>query len=151
MIRVGLDTNILAYLVGVDRDAADRDKINRVRRLLADVTGKAQFVVPTQALGELFAVLIRTGAAREVAKDIVLRFHAAFEVAEITSAMFLSAMDLAVTARFQIWDALIVNAAAEAGCAMLWSEDMQDGSTWRGMTVINPLSATPHPKLAGLR
>jgi hypothetical protein len=34
---------------------------------------------------------------------------------------------------------LIVTAAAEAGCALLLSEDMPDGFLTRGLTVINPL------------
>jgi len=45
---------------------------------------------------------------------------------------------------------LIVTAAAEAGCTMLLSEDMQDGFVTRGLTVANPLRDTLHSKLAGL-
>ena len=33
---------------------------------------------------------------------------------------------------------------------LLLSEDLQDGFTWRGVTVANPFSASPHPLLAGL-
>jgi predicted nucleic acid-binding protein len=62
----------------------------------------------------------------------------------------MAAMDMAVIHRFQVWDALIVNAAAGAGCAMLLSEDMQDGFTWRGLTIINPLAEPPHAKLAAM-
>jgi predicted nucleic acid-binding protein len=52
--------------------------------------------------------------------------------------------------RFDIWDAVIVSASAEAGCRVLLSEDMQDGFVWRGMTIINPFAIVPHPMLASL-
>ena len=41
-------------------------------------------------------------------------------------------------------------AAAEAGCRLLLSDDMQDGFTWAGTTIANPFSATPHALLVGL-
>ena len=33
---------------------------------------------------------------------------------------------------------------------MLLSGDMQDGFVWRGVTVVNPFAATPHPMLVDL-
>ncbi len=38
-------------------------------------------------------------------------------------------------------------AAAEAGCRLLLSEDLQEGFTWGGVTVVNPFAATVHPLL----
>jgi predicted nucleic acid-binding protein len=40
-----------------------------------------------------------------------------------------------------MWDALILNAAAEAGCGLLLSEDMAGGFAWRGTVVIDPFAA----------
>ena len=64
--------------------------------------------------------------------------------------MFLSATDLAVDHKVNIWDAVIFAAAAEAGCSLLLSEDLKEGFTWGGVTVVNPFAARPHPLLAGL-
>lgn len=44
----------------------------------------------------------------------------------------------------------MLSASAEAGAAMLLSEDMQDGFVWRGLTVVNPYAATIHRKLAAI-
>jgi len=41
--------------------------------------------------------------------------------------------------QLSIWDSLIVEAAADAGCDILWTEDLATGSTIRGVTVVNPL------------
>jgi len=49
-----------------------------------------------------------------------------------------------------IWDAVIVSAAAEGGCRLLISEDLQDGFTWNGVTVTNPFGAKRNELLAAL-
>ena len=35
-------------------------------------------------------------------------------------------------------------------CRLLLSEDLQEGFTWRGVTVVNPFAPTLHPVLAAL-
>jgi predicted nucleic acid-binding protein len=59
-------------------------------------------------------------------------------------------MALAADHRFDIWDACIIAAAADAGCRLLLSEDLADGLTWRGLTLANPFAAKPHPLLRRL-
>ncbi|MHB8530335.1 MAG: PIN domain-containing protein [Caulobacteraceae bacterium] len=150
MIRVGLDTNVLAYLAGVNRGQGDADKIVSARALLSRLEGRAQLVAPTQTLGELFGVLLKSGAPREDARIIVLRLLAGFDGANTGAATLKSALDLAVDHRLQLWDALIISAAAEAGCSLLLSEDMQDGFVWRGLTTANPFASRPHDRLSAL-
>jgi predicted nucleic acid-binding protein len=58
-----------------------------------------------------------------------------------------SALDLSADHQLPIWDTLILAVAAEHGCRLLASEDFQSGLTWRGVTVVDPLSARPHPLL----
>ncbi|HJQ16060.1 MAG TPA: hypothetical protein VJ859_03585 [Allosphingosinicella sp.] len=62
----------------------------------------------------------------------------------------MSAADLAVDHKLQFWDALIVTAAADAGCTFLLSEDMQDKFIARGLTIVDPLAADVHPRFASL-
>ena len=150
MTRVALDTNILAYLAGVSRNAHDDAKIELVRNLIGRLSDEVSLVAPTQTLGELFVVLRRGGASAEEARAILLEFAPAFGSSASENRTVLAAADLVVDHKLQFWDALIVTAAAEAGCALLLSEDMQDGFVTRGLTVINPLGDTLHPKLVGL-
>ena len=49
-----------------------------------------------------------------------------------------------------IRDVVILVAAADAGCRLLLSEDLQEGFTWSGVTVTNPFSATRHPLLEAM-
>ena len=61
-----------------------------------------------------------------------------------------AAVDLAAEHSFDIWDAVILAVAAEAGCGLLLTEDLQDGFIWRGLTVSNPFAAQVHPLLASI-
>jgi predicted nucleic acid-binding protein len=47
-------------------------------------------------------------------------------------------IELAQRLGYQIYDASIIAAAMEAGCDVLYSEDMQDGKKIRGLTIRNP-------------
>lgn len=150
MTRVALDTNILAYLAGVSRGAADEVKIGRVRELVGRLGEVVSLIAPAQTLGELFVVLRRSGASAEDARAILLEFGQAFGVCGSESRTVLAATDLVVDHKLQFWDALIVTAAAEAGCSLLLSEDMQNGFVARALTIVDPLRNDLHPKLTGL-
>lgn len=150
MTRVALDTNILAYLAGVSRSAADEAKIAQVRDVIARLGQSVSLLAPAQTLGELFVVLRRSGASAEAARGILLEFEQAFGTAASESRTVLAAADLVVDHKLQFWDALIVTAAADAGCTLLLSEDMHDGFVTRGLTIANPLHSDPHPRLAVL-
>lgn len=143
-MNVGLDTNVLAYaegLNGVERQA-------RAGALLAALPADG-VVVPVQVLGELFTVLVRKARRPPAAaRAAVLGWRDSALVQPTTEPILLAAMDLAADHAFSPWDAVVVAAAAEAGCRLLLSEDMQNGFTWRGLTIVNPFTPEPHPLLA---
>lgn len=150
MTRVALDSNILIYLAGVSHSTEDDDKIDRIRVLLARLSEAATLIAPAQALGELFVVLRRSGTPADQARTVLLEFAETFGTSSSEVRTVLSAADLVVDHKLQFWDSLILTAAADAGCTLLLSEDMQDGFVTRGLTVINPLADGFHPKLAAL-
>ena len=107
--------------------------------------------VPAQVLGELFHVLVRkAGLSSDRARVSVLEWSGVFQVVDTASATLFKATDLAADHNLQIWDAIILCAASEAGCRLLLSEDMQDGFTWGGVTVANPFAVSLNPSLAAL-
>jgi predicted nucleic acid-binding protein len=61
-----------------------------------------------------------------------------------------NAMDLAADHALTIWDSVVLAAAAEAECRLLLSEHLQEGFTWRGVTITNPFAPEVHPMLAAL-
>src|SRR6266550_4602017 len=84
------------------------------------------------------------------ARKAILSWQDAFPPIETSAAVMLGAADLATDHRLSIWDAVILSAAAEAGCRLLLSEDLQEGFTWKEVTFINPFATTKNELLAGL-
>lgn len=59
----------------------------------------------------------------------------------ITMEVHETALNIAETHGFGIYDALVIAAALEARCATLYSEDFQDGQTIEGrLTIRNPFA-----------
>lgn len=50
----------------------------------------------------------------------------------------IAAAQRARTARLSFWDSMIVVSANALGCALLWSEDLNDGQQIDGVTIRNP-------------
>jgi predicted nucleic acid-binding protein len=145
-LRVALDTNILAYAEGVngaDQRAAALDVIQRLPQ--------GTTVIPVQALGELFNVLVRkAGRSRAKAREALLSWRDTFPVIETSPAIMMAAADLATDHRLGIWDAVILSAASEASCRLLLSEDLHEAFTWGGVTVVNPFAPKRHALLDAL-
>lgn len=142
-MRLALDTDILAYAEGVG-DAA-RCTLARawVRRASA-----ARVILPSQVLGELQRVLVtKAGRSASVARAAVLSWADAFEVADSNWPALQAALDLCADHQLAIWDSLILATAADSRCRLLLSEDLQNGFTWRGVTVVNPLLVPTDPLL----
>jgi predicted nucleic acid-binding protein len=145
-MRVALDTNILAYAEGVNGAQMRESALELVRRLPEGTT-----LLPVQTLGELFNLLVRK-AKRPPAKArrAILSWQDSFPLIETSVQVMLAAADLATDHQFNIWDSVILSAAAEAGCRLLLSEDLQEGFTWKGVTVTNPFAPSRHELLAAL-
>ena len=142
-MRLALDTNILAYAEGVGDETRCSGAINLIERLPPEVV-----ILPAQTLGELFRVLTgKAGREPGFSREVIMSWADSFEVAESSWTAFQAAMDLAVDHQLQIWDALIMAVAAENRCRLLLSEDLHNGFTWRGISVVNPFTSPLPPLL----
>lgn len=145
-MRVALDTNVLVYAEGVNGAARKADAVDLLERLAASST-----FLPVQTLGELFQVLVRKAKRTPAqARNAILGWRDGFPLIETSEAAIVGAAELAATHRFSFWDGVVLASAAEGGCRLLISEDLQEGFTWNGVTVTNPFSLPPHPLLADL-
>jgi len=135
--KVALDSDILVYIEGVNGVARSKDAAHVVAQL-----PRENAFVPVQVLGELFRVLIRKAKySPRRARTVVLDYLDIFRTIETSPSVMVSAADLALEHGLDIWDAVILAAAASVGCRLLLSEDLQDGFTWNGVTVANPFAA----------
>ncbi|BAV52314.1 PilT protein domain-containing protein [Mesorhizobium loti] len=145
-MKVALDTNVLAYAEGVN----GAEKRDIVLELLRNLPQEAA-IVPVQVLGELYNVLVRkAGRPSPEARDALLSWRDAFPVAATTHDVMMMAADLATDHRFSIWDAVVLSTASQTGCRLLLSEDLQDGFTWGGVTVVSPFASPRHALLDAL-
>jgi predicted nucleic acid-binding protein len=143
-MRIALDTNVLVYAEAAN-GALMRDRALKLIQRLPP----GAIVLPAQTLGELFNVLVRKAKRRPSrAREAVLSWRDAYPVIETSAAVIVNATDLATDHGLTIWDSVVLAASAEAGCRLLLSEDLQEGFTWRGVTVVNPFAPTLHPVLA---
>lgn len=145
-MRIALDTNVLVYAEGLNGASKRKVALSILEKLPQDDT-----FVPVQVLGELFAVLVRkAGRSPQQARNAILSWQDAFSLIETSPSVLMMAIDLASHHQIGIWDAVILSAAAEAGCRVLLSEDLQSGFTWNKVTVVNPFSETKHELLGRL-
>lgn len=145
-MRVALDTNILVYAEGLNGAEKQAAVLDLIDRLPPDST-----VLPAQVLGELFNVMVRKAKRpRADARNTLLSWHDTFAVVQTTVDVVLTAADLAADHQLGIWDAVILSAASQADCRLLLSEDLQEGFTWGGVTVVNPFASPQHTLLSAL-
>lgn len=125
------DTNVLIYSI-----AQDDPRCTRAETLLA--TGG---VLGVQVLNEFASVARRK---LQMSWSDVREALDAFRILcsaplPITVEVHDAALNIAKKYGFCIYDALVVAAALEAGCATLYSEDFQNGQTINGrLTIRNP-------------
>jgi predicted nucleic acid-binding protein len=140
---VSLDTNLLVYAEGSDGTSKQTVALHVLRLLPRRTT-----IVPVQVLGELFNVLVRKRQySRADARRTILTWHDAFTTTGTSVDTLISAADLATIHQLSLWDAIVLTVAAESGCRLLLTEDLQEGFTWNGVTVVNPFAPTWHPLL----
>jgi predicted nucleic acid-binding protein len=89
---------------------------------------------------ELYSVITRKfePALTSAQARAVLAEAATLPVVPTDAQLALRAATTAQGHHLSIWDAMIVEAASEAGCDELWSEDLADGTELRGVRVGNP-------------
>lgn len=146
LMVAALDTSVLACAEG----AGDPARCERARALVSRILPQ-RILLPAQVLGELNRVLTGTvGLDAGEARTALLSWADAFEIADPTWSAFQGAVDLAADHRLQIRDALNLSVAAEHGSRLLLSEDLQDGFTWHGVTVLDPFAGRPSPLLGVL-
>nr|WP_247886856.1 PIN domain-containing protein [Azospirillum sp. SYSU D00513] len=128
------------------------DAERQVRALeIISALPESETTIPVQVMGEVLRALLAKGKwQRREPCDAVGSWRLVYHVQDTTDAVLTGAMDLIERHGFQVWDAIILAASAEAGCGLLLSEDMQDGFSWRGVTIANPFIDPVHPLLAAV-
>lgn len=129
------DTNILVYAF-----AADDSRSSRAESLIAEGG-----VIGVQVLNDFTNVTRcklrwqwdQIEASLAVIDDLL------GPVAPLTATIHARAIVLARDHELPVYDALIVAAALDAGCQIVFSEDLQHGQKFGALTVQNPFRRPP--------
>ena len=132
MKNVFVDTNVFIYRLS----ASEPQKMVLAKAALEEK--RIRLTTSTQVLQEFYSVATRKlGLPREDARQGVSSLRR-YRLVTITPELILRAVDLNLSTQISFWDALIVEAAVEAGCSRLLTEDLAHGQIIRGVRVENP-------------
>lgn len=135
--RFFLDTNIFVYAI----DRSDPPKLRRAAQLIRDAIGTRKGVVSYQVVQEFFQVALKRFAQPMTSADgeqylttvlcPLLAIHSSEE-------LYVGGLRLQARYRLSWYDALIVQAARQAQCNVLYSEDFQHGQKFDNLQIVNP-------------
>ena len=132
--RFTLDTNILVY--SVDGRSGSRQQ---VALRIIELAVLADSWITLQSLSEFYSAVTRKGLMPpQRAAETARIWLDLFPVATASVASVRTALATASAGRASYWDALLVATAAEAGCTVVLTQDMADGSALHGVRVLNP-------------
>jgi predicted nucleic acid-binding protein len=134
-----VDTNILVY--AHDRSAGAKHL--RAQELIKQIWEAGNAVLSIQVLQELCISLRRNARNPMKLEEIrqLIRDYSTWQVVINTPESVVRALDLEARYKTSFWDALILQAAEEAGATVLYSEDLARGQRYGGVKVVNPLVA----------
>lgn len=127
---VFFDTTILVYSL----------KASDARSVKAEALLAEGGIVSVQVLNELVAVAKRKLRMDwgEIEKTLFYVRELCGEPVPTTAELHDSALRIAKRYGYHIYDSLMIAAAQDAGCATLYSEDMQHGQRIGSVTIQNP-------------
>lgn len=135
--RFFLDTNVFVYEV----DPRNQAKSRRASELVGRAVDSKRGVVSYQVVQEFFNVALTRFAkpfsASEAEDYLSLTFKPILAVHSSTR-LFVEALRIQTQDHFSWYDALIVAAAQQSNCSILYTEDMQHGRRIGGLKIENP-------------
>ena len=142
MAGLFFDTNILLYAARTKLEGLDAAK----RPIALDLIGHHDFTVSGQVLAEFYHNAVKDGPhklAFEEADNWLDRLALQPCVA-VDNALVKSGVSLARRYQVSYWDGAILAAAHEGDADLLYTEDLNHGQTYGGVTVINPFKPAIH-------
>lgn len=134
--RVFIDTNVVAYAL----DASSPQKRAAAQDLIARLGPEGRLVFSTQVFQETYAVLVRKMkvAPAQAERAVTKLFDYAYVATD--TKLLSRAMHRHQDDSIAFYNALIVEAALAAECALLASEDFQQGRRFGKLRVVNPFN-----------
>jgi predicted nucleic acid-binding protein len=136
-----VDTNVFVYSLDIHEPA----KQAKAKALLASLVGaQPGTLLLWQVAGELLSVLRKWQTTGRVARsNAEANFRDVFAMFPLTlpgPQVFARYFDLHSRFSLSHWDAMLLAACKEAGVTTLFSEDMDSGTDYEGLSIVNPFA-----------
>ena len=138
MTRQFVDTNVLVYA----HDRSVGRKRTEAQQLLRNLWQSGEGCLSIQVLQEYYVTVTRkvpTPLLPEQAKDIISHL-ARWRMHSPAVSDILEAINIQTRYDISFWDAMIVQSAVRLKCEKIWSEDLNAGQRYAGVTVANPFN-----------
>jgi len=132
-----LDSNVLVYAYDVTSARKQRIAQQLIRKALA---GEA--LSSTQALQELSATLLHKITPRAKPQEVIAILDALAPIRLLAPDTDMVRRAVEIRARYGVhfYDGMIVAAAERSGAQRIWSEDLNSGQKYFGVTVEDPFA-----------
>jgi predicted nucleic acid-binding protein len=133
-----LDSNVLVYAVSRN----EPEKQEKARALIERGFVEGCFAISTQVLLEVYVNITQKAKIQLPAQEAFeyVRAFTEWPVVEMSQSLVLAALGLSREKQISTWDAAILEAARQAGCSRVLSEDLSAGRDYGGITVENPFT-----------
>jgi predicted nucleic acid-binding protein len=134
MAAAFVDTNVLLY--AASNLPAERRKSSKAREIVT----QGNLVLSTQVLQEFYWVATRPNKLALTHAEAVafIDLWKMFPVQSISLGIVEDALFLCSKFLISYWDAAIIAAARHKNCDILFSEDLNNGQEYDGVTAVNP-------------
>ena len=146
-MKAFFDTNILVYSM----DRSDPRKRDMAQAVMHRHMGDGSLVVSTQVMLEFFNVMTRKHKAPPQKMLAALEVLAQNQVVSTGADFALRAARLCTVEQAATFDAAILQATLDSGCAVLYSEDFQTGRRYGALEVVNPFLLAAHEPMPPMR
>jgi predicted nucleic acid-binding protein len=137
--KVFLDTNIIIYQF----DKSNPEKCLIAQKLIEETLLLQTSVISTQVVQEFLNVALKKFSTSINSKDVDMIINDLLEplcMHKPNINFYLKAISLHSKYSLSFYDALIIQAAIDLGCDILYSEDLQDNQIFDGLRIVNPFS-----------
>ncbi len=137
--RFFLDTNVFVY--SFDRSAPG--KARRAAKLIRQAVATRKGIVSYQVAQEFFNVALRRFAQPMTVAEAEQYLATVFRplmVVHSSQALYAEALRLTDKYHLSWYDSLVVAAAIEGQCSVLYSEDLRHGQRFGDLQIENPFS-----------
>ena len=136
-MKAFIDTNIFIYA----QDEVDTVKTQKARELLLKLIKSRSGCISTQVIQEFCNVALKKSViplkpsdVSEIIDELLLPIL----VHTADGRFYKRALKLYERYSLSFYDSTIVQAAVDLNCDLIYSEDMQNGAHYNGVTVVNP-------------